>query len=48
MNVALTRAKNLIIVVGKSKTLCLDKHWNKLIEFYKAKSRLIEVLSIND
>lgn len=32
MNVAITRAKEILIIVGKSITLNKDKHWKALVD----------------
>ncbi|XP_077973309.1 putative helicase mov-10-B.1 [Styela clava] len=34
-NVAVTRAKSLLVVVGNSKILCMDKYWRKLYDLCK-------------
>ncbi|XP_077972834.1 putative helicase mov-10-B.2 [Styela clava] len=34
-NVAVTRAKSLLVVIGNSKILCMDKYWRKLYDFCK-------------
>ncbi len=34
-NVAITRAKALLIVVGNPFLLCMDYHWKQLIQFTK-------------
>jgi len=33
MNVSLTRAQSLLILVGNPNMLCLDKHWKKMLEY---------------
>ncbi|CAL7951987.1 unnamed protein product [Xylocopa violacea] len=35
-NVAITRAKSLLIIVGNPSVLCKDKHWNTLWKYCKA------------
>lgn len=36
-NVAVTRAKALLIIVGCPEILCLDEHWGKLLDFIQQK-----------
>ncbi|KAJ3196718.1 hypothetical protein HDU82_001681 [Entophlyctis luteolus] len=35
-NVSISRAKDLMIVVGNPEILCSDKHWNKLVRYCEA------------
>jgi len=35
MNVAITRAKHSLFVVGNSQTLSSDKNWNDFVSFCK-------------
>lgn len=41
LNVALTRAKNALIVVGNSKTLGIYKLWKMYIEFQQARNQFV-------
>ena len=34
-NVAITRAKALLIVIGNPYVLCHDEHWRRLVDVYK-------------
>ncbi|EDR24206.1 splicing endonuclease positive effector sen1, putative [Entamoeba dispar SAW760] len=43
MNVALTRAKNALWVIGNSNTLCTNKTWKQYIEWLKEKDLIIEI-----
>lgn len=42
MNVVITRAKSLLIIVGDPHTLCLDENWEKLIEYCIQNNALIQ------
>ena len=42
MNVAITRAKNHLFIVGHSKTLNQNKDWNKLITHWKSNKRITQ------
>jgi superfamily I DNA and/or RNA helicase len=37
MNVALTRARFVLVVVGNSPTLTVDRNWRKFIDFVAAR-----------
>uniref|UniRef100_A0A0A9D536 DNA2/NAM7 helicase-like C-terminal domain-containing protein n=1 Tax=Arundo donax TaxID=35708 RepID=A0A0A9D536_ARUDO len=39
MNVAITRARSAVLVVGSASTLKQDKHWNNLVESAKERNR---------
>ncbi|AQK62887.1 putative helicase MAGATAMA 3 [Zea mays] len=43
MNVAITRAKSAVLVVGSASTLKQDKHWNNLVESAKERNCLFKV-----
>ncbi|XP_066368260.1 probable helicase MAGATAMA 3 isoform X2 [Miscanthus floridulus] len=43
MNVAITRAKSAVLVVGSASTLKQDKHWNNLVESAKERNRFFKV-----
>ncbi|WVZ85631.1 hypothetical protein U9M48_032532 [Paspalum notatum var. saurae] len=43
MNVAITRARSAVLVVGSASTLKKDKHWNNLIESAKERNRYFKV-----
>uniref|UniRef100_A0A0E0KQM0 Helicase ATP-binding domain-containing protein n=1 Tax=Oryza punctata TaxID=4537 RepID=A0A0E0KQM0_ORYPU len=44
MNVAITRARSAVLVVGSASTLKEDKHWNNLVESAKERGRYFQVL----
>jgi len=51
MNVALTRARHLLVVFGKSETLNNDEKWKKMLEqisTFKSKADLIDKDSVKD
>jgi len=48
LNVAITRAKSGLIVVGDRTTLCHDPHWNGFIEWCQAKNSYVPLQSINE
>jgi superfamily I DNA and/or RNA helicase len=33
MNVAITRAREMLIVIGRKETLNIDEHWKSLVEY---------------
>ncbi|KAL5216782.1 hypothetical protein ABZP36_008183 [Zizania latifolia] len=43
MNVAITRARSAVLVVGSASTLKEDKHWNNLVESAKERGRYFKV-----
>ncbi|XP_062185215.1 probable helicase MAGATAMA 3 [Phragmites australis] len=43
MNVAITRARSAVLVVGSASTLKQDKHWNNLVESAKERNRYFKV-----
>lgn len=43
MNVAITRARSAVLVVGSASTLKQDKHWNNLVESAKERDRYFKV-----
>ncbi|KAG8064473.1 hypothetical protein GUJ93_ZPchr0004g38215 [Zizania palustris] len=43
MNVAITRARSSVLVVGSASTLKEDKHWNNLVESAKERGRYFKV-----
>ncbi|KAL6652887.1 hypothetical protein ACP70R_011812 [Stipagrostis hirtigluma subsp. patula] len=43
MNVAITRARSAVLVVGSASTLKQDKHWNNLVDSAKERNRYFEV-----
>lgn len=43
LNVAITRPKHFLLVVGNAKTLCRNEVWNNLIDHCKAKGCFVEV-----
>ncbi|EAY94135.1 hypothetical protein OsI_15908 [Oryza sativa Indica Group] len=43
MNVAITRARSAVLVVGSASTLKEDKHWNNLVESAKERGRYFQV-----
>ncbi|KAK3230841.1 hypothetical protein Dsin_002722 [Dipteronia sinensis] len=43
MNVAITRAKSSVLVVGSASTLRKDEHWNNLIESAENRGCLFKV-----
>ncbi|XP_044457504.1 probable helicase MAGATAMA 3 isoform X2 [Triticum aestivum] len=43
MNVAITRARSAVLVIGSASTLQQDKHWNNLVESAKERGRYFKV-----
>ncbi|KQJ82618.1 hypothetical protein BRADI_5g10080v3 [Brachypodium distachyon] len=43
MNVAITRARSAVLVIGSASTLKQDKHWNNLVESAKERDRFFTV-----
>ncbi|KAL6876336.1 hypothetical protein ACP4OV_012908 [Aristida adscensionis] len=43
MNVAITRARSAVLVVGSASTLEQDEHWNNLVESAKERNRYFKV-----
>ncbi|CAN6248615.1 unnamed protein product [Urochloa humidicola] len=43
MNVAITRARSAVLVVGSASTLEKDEHWNNLVESAKERNRYFKV-----
>ncbi|TVU14519.1 hypothetical protein EJB05_37994, partial [Eragrostis curvula] len=43
MNVAITRARSAVLVVGSASTFKQDKHWNNLVESAKERGRYFKV-----
>ena len=48
MNVAITRARYCLFVVGNAKTLKSDNNWSQLVDFCKAKQCFKSFLSLKD
>lgn len=44
INVALTRAKHGLIIVGNARTLSSHPKWQTLIEFFRATGTVVETL----
>ncbi|CAM0904653.1 unnamed protein product [Alopecurus aequalis] len=43
MNVAITRARSAVLVIGSASTLQQDKHWNNLVESAKERNHFFKV-----
>ncbi len=43
MNVAITRAKFVLVIIGNSNTLAYDSNWSNLIDFMNDKNSYVKI-----